>query len=68
MSSEARPEIAKKEYLEYLDRLRESGRTNMFGARPYLIKAYPELTLDEAGDILTYYLNHGTGEDEEEDL
>jgi hypothetical protein len=28
------------EYFEYLDRLRESGVTNMFGAGPYLAEAF----------------------------
>lgn len=32
-----------EKYFEYLDRLRQSGETNMFGAVPYLQKEFPEL-------------------------
>lgn len=35
-------------YFEYLDRLRESGETNMFGAVPYLQQKFPELSFDRA--------------------
>ena len=35
-------------YFEYLDRLRESGVTNMFGAVPYLQQVFPELSFDRA--------------------
>jgi len=41
----------KKEHKEYLDALRESGITNMFGARPYLQKEF-DLEREEAGAIL----------------
>lgn len=44
-----------EEYLEYLDELRESGETNMFGARPYLIGAF-DLSKDEAGQVLHYWM------------
>ena len=36
------------EYFEYLDQLRESGVTNMFGAVPYLQAEFPELSFDRA--------------------
>lgn len=49
--------IMKPEHKEYLDDLRESGVTNMFGARPYLMKEFPELTSGEAGDILKEWMN-----------
>lgn len=45
------------EHLEFLDNLRESGVTNMFGARPYLMKAFPELSPKEAVDILDYWMD-----------
>lgn len=35
-------------YFEYLDRLRESGVTNMFGAVPYLQQEFPELSFNRA--------------------
>ena len=39
---EERPKFITEEHLEYLDELRESGITNMYGARPYLINEFPE--------------------------
>lgn len=43
-------------YFEYLDELRESGETNMFGAVPYLMKEFPELTEKEAKNILLAWM------------
>ena len=37
-----------KKYFDYLDNLRESGVTNMFGAVPYLQQEFPELSYDRA--------------------
>lgn len=37
-----------KKYFEYLDRLRDSGVTNMFGAAAYLQQEFPELSFDHA--------------------
>ena len=42
--------------LEYLDELRDSGVTNMFGARPYLQAEFRHLTTTEAGKILAYWM------------
>lgn len=39
-------------YFEFLDDLRESGSTNMFGARPYLMREYGGMTKDEASTVL----------------
>ena len=44
-----------EEYLDYLDKLRESGITNMFGAAPYL-QAEFDLTKQEAKDVLVYWM------------
>lgn len=44
-------------YFIYLDNLRESGETNMFGAKPYLIKRFPELLKGEAEDILKNWMD-----------
>ena len=52
----ARPDYVMDEHLEYLDELRESGETNMFGARPYLIAAFGILDEKMAGNILTYWM------------
>lgn len=51
-----KPAKLKDEHLEYLDSLRESGVTNMFGARPWLMKAYPRLGPDAAGEVLSYWM------------
>jgi hypothetical protein len=32
--------MTKEDYFEYLDELRESGVTNMFGASPYLVRDF----------------------------
>ena len=50
-----RPKFVTDEHLTYLDILRDSGVTNMFGARPYLIE---EFDLDNrlAAEILTYWM------------
>lgn len=36
-----------KKYFDYLDRLQESGETNMSGAVPYLQEEFPELIFDD---------------------
>jgi hypothetical protein len=51
-----RPDFVLDEHLEYLDDLRDSGDTNMFGARPYLMDEFPELESVEAGKILSYWM------------
>ena len=37
-----------QKYFDYLERLRESGETNMLGAVPYLQRKFPELGFDRA--------------------
>jgi hypothetical protein len=49
------PDYVTAEHLDYLDLLRESGETNMFGARPYLVKEF-DLDLATAGKVLTYWM------------
>jgi hypothetical protein len=44
-----------QEYYEYLDLLRESGVTNMFGAGPYLQEAF-ELSKYEAKNIVLSWM------------
>ena len=51
-----KPEALKEEHLTFLDVLREAGKTNMFGARPYIQKEYPELSKEEAREILYYWM------------
>lgn len=43
------------EMLSYLDDLRESGVTNMFGARPYVEEAF-DIPAKAAGDVLLYWM------------
>jgi len=43
------------QYFTYLDILRESGVTNMFGAVPYIVKEFG-VTRVEAADILTEWM------------
>ena len=51
-----RPDFVEDEYLEYLDELRESGATNMYGAGPYLMEMFPELDKNQARDVLSYWM------------
>ena len=51
-----RPEIVEDQHLSYLDELRKSGETNMWGASAYLMVAYPELSKDQAGEVLIYWI------------
>ena len=47
--------IEKQEYFEYLEMLRESGETNMFGASPYLQQAFG-LSRYDAKDVLLEWM------------
>jgi hypothetical protein len=51
-----RPEACDDDHLTFLDELRESAVTNMFGARPYLMEEFPALTAGQAGAILGYWM------------
>lgn len=50
-----RPDYITEEHLEYLDELRESGVTNMFGATPYIQKEFG-VDRNEAINILKYWM------------
>ena len=50
-----RPEFVTDEHLEYLDELRESGVTNMYGAGTYLQRVFG-LEQKVARDILSYWM------------
>lgn len=45
-----------KNYFEYLDELRESGVTNMFGAAPYVQKAFGIEDKEEAREIVQAWM------------
>lgn len=51
-----KPEVLTEDHLTYLDELRESGVTNMFGAASYLVRDFV-MSEDEAKEILKYW-NH----------
>ncbi len=53
-----------EKYFAYLERLRHSGVTNMYGARPWLPQAFPELKTDpkRAGEILRAWMNNKQAE------
>jgi len=52
----AHSEAQMTEFFQYLDDLRESGATNMYGARPYLEAQFPSLTSSEAGTVLRAWM------------
>ena len=52
---EPRPEFVTDEHLRFLDALRESGKTNMFGAAPYIADLF-EIPMQQARKILTYWM------------
>jgi len=54
--TKSRPAFCTDEHLEYLDMLRDSGATNMFGAAPYLAKTF-EISKPEARAILGYWMD-----------
>jgi hypothetical protein len=54
-TDEPKPACLTDDMLNYLDDLRESGITNMFGAAPYLREAY-NLNRDESSDVLEYWM------------
>lgn len=47
----------KQIHLDYLDKLRKSGITNMFAAEPYLIREF-SLSTQEVREILIYWMNN----------
>lgn len=54
-------------YFEYLDKLRDSGVTNMFGAAPYLTREFAELDIHEARTVLGAWGETFDGESSAED-
>lgn len=54
------------EYFDFLDDLRVSGETNMFGARPYLMREYT-LAGNEAAAVLSAWMKTFDGEASPED-
>ena len=52
-------EVGMKKYFDYLNALRDSGETNMYGALPYLQRRFPELGYDRntANEILSAWMD-----------
>ena len=48
-----------EKYFAYLEQLRQSGETNMFGAIPYVQREFPELYFDKdrAAQILQAWMS-----------
>lgn len=55
-SSLSTPAGLTSDHLIYLDDLKLTGVTNMFGARPYLMDVFPTLTAAAAGAILAHWM------------
>lgn len=51
-----RPVFVDDEHLEYLDELRESGTTNMFGASHFIRLNWPELSKRDSQAIVLYWM------------
>jgi uncharacterized protein YciI len=51
----SRPESVTDEHLSYLDELRESGETNMYGAGPYLMSEFG-VDRERSHEILDYWM------------
>ena len=56
MNTPTRPAVFQESHRSYLNDLRESGDTNMFGARPYLVDKFPDLSKTEAASVVTYWM------------
>lgn len=51
-----KPDFVKDDHLIFLDRLRESGITNMFAASPYLQRRFSYLSHNEAIEAVAYWM------------
>lgn len=47
-----------EKYFSYLEKLRKSGVTNMWGDTSYLQEEFPELSVKEAGNILVAWIKY----------
>ena len=56
MNTPLQPAVFQEEHRSYLNDLRESGDINMFGARPYLMDEFPDLSKTEAASVLTHWI------------
>lgn len=51
-----KPEKLKEEHLKYLDDVRKSGATNMYGAASFLRDVFSDLSKKESRKILDYWM------------
>ena len=49
-------EKLENEVFDFLDNLRSSGDTNMFGARSYILESFPKISNFQAGKLLTKWM------------
>jgi hypothetical protein len=56
-----------RDYMQFLTKLRDSGKTNMFGAAPYLQQAF-DLEKKEARELLAYWMGGWRNMDEGKQL
>ena len=52
-----RPDFVTEEMLIFLDELRDSGKTNMYGAGPYIWRKYPHFSSRQSTMLLVYLMN-----------
>ena len=57
MKQAEKPDFVSDEHLVYLDKLRASGATNMFGAGPFLLRKFPNLSKQQAHGVLGYWMD-----------
>ncbi len=50
-----RPDVVSDAHLKFLDKLRESGKTNMFGAGPYVQQRFG-VSRKDASTIVVYWM------------
>lgn len=53
----SKPTVVRPAHLAFLDALRRSGVTNMFGAVPYLKARFPKLSEKDARTVLMYWMD-----------
>jgi hypothetical protein len=53
-----------EDYFKFLNQLRESGVTNMFGAGPFLENEFPELNKQEANSVLGLWMQSFSEDDD----
>lgn len=51
-----KPDFVTEDHLDFLDDLRESGETNMYGAGFWLQEEFQELSKREAKEVLKYWM------------